>query len=72
MDLNTRFFHDMLQYRLRRNIISGVNTSEGKIESIDGVKGEVKSFFESRFEEVSWRRTNLGESLLRCWQRRIG
>lgn len=58
-DLNSRFFHALIKSRLRRNSVSGVNISESIIESVDGVKGEVRSFFENRFVEVSWERPTL-------------
>lgn len=55
-DLNIMYFHAMLKYRLRKNNFLGVNSSEGRIESVEEVKEEVRKLFKDRFTEVSWNR----------------
>lgn len=53
-DLNTKFFHSSLKARRRQNYLLGVNTKAGRVDTVDGVKHEVKSFFEAKLRESTF------------------
>lgn len=47
-DLNIKFFHTYLRERTRRNSLVGITTSAGRVDSVRGMKEEVKNFLETR------------------------
>ncbi|XP_058747173.1 uncharacterized protein LOC131620182 [Vicia villosa] len=50
-DDNSRFFHNAVKERRRRNRIGSLNTSDGVVNSVKEVKDAVKAHFESKFKE---------------------
>ncbi|XP_050914972.1 uncharacterized protein LOC127129910 [Lathyrus oleraceus] len=50
-----------MKTRFRRNHIYVVNTSEGRIEDVGGIKKEVRNFLKSNFQENNWVRPILGD-----------
>lgn len=44
----------MLKPSLRINALSDVNTINGRVESVEGVKRGVKRFFKDKFVKISW------------------
>lgn len=58
-DLNTRFFHNSLKERNRRNFLGCVATSSGTVQDVAGVKDEVKRFLKGNIlsplsSDLSW------------------
>lgn len=45
--------------RFINNSLLGTNTKRGRIENVEGVKKEVKIYFESRFQEINYRKPKL-------------
>ncbi|CAK8562605.1 unnamed protein product [Lathyrus sativus] len=58
-DRNTKFFHNAMKSRLRRNNIAGLNTDRGRIEEVYDVKEEFKNHFKRRFSEINHNRLTL-------------
>lgn len=48
-DLNSRFFHNSMKERNRRNYIAYVDTNLGILYQVEDVKGEVGRRFERKF-----------------------
>ncbi|XP_058775360.1 uncharacterized protein LOC131649625 [Vicia villosa] len=48
---NSKFFHKMVNIRIRRNSFLGLNTPRGWIDRVDLVKEEIMNHFQSRFAE---------------------
>ncbi|XP_058765925.1 uncharacterized protein LOC131639447 [Vicia villosa] len=55
-DANSRFFHNVVKERRRRNRICSLNTNEGVVNSVNAVKEAVKSHFESKYKEDCFER----------------
>ncbi|XP_058726684.1 uncharacterized protein LOC131598058 [Vicia villosa] len=55
-DKNTRFFHNSIKERQRRNVILVVEGEEGRVEGVQEVKNEVKNNFEKYFNELDFGR----------------
>lgn len=50
-DSNSKFFHNFMKSRFRRNSILGLQTLRGRVEEVDDIKSEVCSHFYLRFME---------------------
>jgi exonuclease III len=50
-DSNSRFFHESIKNRRRRNQLVALKNGEQWVEGVDEVKGFVKSYFENNFKE---------------------
>lgn len=57
VDSNTRFFIRVTKEGVRRNNLVGIDLPYGIIETVEGVKGEVKHYFEAKYKESTIRRT---------------
>ncbi|XP_058754420.1 uncharacterized protein LOC131627572 [Vicia villosa] len=55
-DVNSRFFHNVVKERRRRNRICLLNSNEGVVSSVKEVKDKVKSHFECKFKEDCFER----------------
>lgn len=55
-DRNSRFFHNSIKDRNRKNSISVLEGVNGRVEGVDDVKREVKNHFENYFKEESHNR----------------
>lgn len=53
------FFHKAMNQRFKRNGILGISLDSGWFDNVDEVKREIKSHFESRFQESDYRRLSL-------------
>ncbi|XP_058741401.1 uncharacterized protein LOC131613777 [Vicia villosa] len=61
-DLNTRFFHNVIKVRERRNYIASALSQGGiTLEGMEEIKLEVKSFSEAKFQEQVIQRPVLDE-----------
>jgi hypothetical protein len=58
-DSNSRFFHNCIKARKRRNSVFVLNTSEGRVEGPVNIRREVVSYFTNHFENEEWRRPTL-------------
>ncbi|XP_058776954.1 uncharacterized protein LOC131651303 [Vicia villosa] len=50
-DRNSRFFHNSLKERYRRNTISSVEVEDGRVEGVEDIKEAIESHFEEFFRE---------------------
>lgn len=50
-DKNSKFFHSMMNSRIRINTINSLPTSQGRVDSFVDVKEVARKFFETRFTE---------------------
>ncbi|XP_058765712.1 uncharacterized protein LOC131639232 [Vicia villosa] len=50
-DSNSKFFHRVMKERRSKNHICSLNTSDGVVESVGGVKEVVRGHFEHKFKE---------------------
>ncbi|CAK8578494.1 unnamed protein product [Lathyrus sativus] len=48
-DLNTKYFHSILNGRYRRNSIVSIKVGEDKVEEVSAVKGAIKAHFQKLF-----------------------
>lgn len=53
-DSNTKYFHNMVNWRRRTNAIKGLRIQGNWVEDPMLVKNKVREFFEDRFKERSW------------------
>src|ERR1044072_831097 len=51
-DSNSRYFHSYVNFRRRFNSIHGLYVHGQWVDDPEGVKGEVRSFFETKFRAV--------------------
>jgi hypothetical protein len=58
-DSNSRYFHESIKFRRRRNQLAALQEGEQWIQGVDEVKGFVKNFFELNFCERWKIRPNL-------------
>lgn len=50
-DKNSRYFHNSIKERQRKNSISVLDGVEGRVEGVEKVKEEIKNHFISFFKE---------------------
>ncbi|XP_058759068.1 uncharacterized protein LOC131632312 [Vicia villosa] len=55
-DTNTNFFHRSVKERRKRNSLVGIESPLGRVETVEGMKGEVRRFFEAKYKESPLRR----------------
>lgn len=65
-DLNSRFFHGMLNMRRRRNNIVALVTGSGRVKKVHLVKAAAKEHFEARFSEQRGIRPTLERVDFKC------
>jgi hypothetical protein len=58
-DANSRFFHNCIKARKRRNVLLSLNTPSGRVEGSSLIRGEVVSFYTNHFACSGWRRPTL-------------
>ncbi|WJX46635.1 beta-amyrin 28-monooxygenase [Trifolium repens] len=58
-DLNSKFFHNCIKSRLRRNMLVALRTQHGWVEGPSQVREEVVSYFRNHFSNEEWPRPNL-------------
>jgi hypothetical protein len=58
-DSNSKFFHESIKSRRRRNQLVALKDGEQWVQGVDEVKGFVKNFFEINFSERWVNRPNL-------------
>ncbi|GAU38105.1 hypothetical protein TSUD_317920 [Trifolium subterraneum] len=58
-DSNTRFFHESIKSRRRRNQLVAVKNGDQWVQGVEEVKGFVKNYFENNFKESWEHRPNL-------------
>jgi hypothetical protein len=58
-DANSRFFHNCINARKRRNNLVSLRTTTGRVEGPVGIRGEVVTFFKNHFDSDVWRRPTL-------------
>jgi hypothetical protein len=58
-DLNSKFFHNCIKSRMRRNLMVALNTQHGWVEGPIQVREEVVSYFRNHFNSEEWPRPNL-------------
>jgi hypothetical protein len=58
-DSNSKFFHNYIKTRKRRNNLTALRTPRGWVEGPNLVRREVVAFFKDHFEKEVWRRPNL-------------
>jgi hypothetical protein len=58
-DSNSRFFHNCIKARKRRNSVKALRTPRGWVEGPTSVRGEVVAYFKDHFGNVEWNRPTL-------------
>lgn len=58
-DLNSKVFHNIVNGRASRKFIGAANTEKGLVDSVDGVKDAIWSFFKNKFTELGENRPSL-------------
>ncbi|XP_058780621.1 uncharacterized protein LOC131654295 [Vicia villosa] len=64
-DLNSRYFHNIMKARRRRNFIGSVTTEGGVLDEVGPIKEEVRRHFEEKFSELEAVRPTLEGSMLK-------
>ena len=58
-DCNSQYFHLIINWKCRYNMLRGVFAGGCWLEEPSRVKEETKQFFKRRFEEVEWERSRM-------------
>ncbi|CAK8532784.1 unnamed protein product [Lathyrus sativus] len=64
-DVNSKYFHKLINGRARKKFIGVVETSQGTVDSVEGVKEVVHKFFKLKFTEVGVERPGLEGTFLK-------
>lgn len=64
-DANTKFFHRVLNFNKKRNIIPGIETPSGWVDDPPLVKQLVVDFFKDKFSTDLWKRPLLWPSSMK-------
>ncbi|WJX28141.1 hypothetical protein P8452_16895 [Trifolium repens] len=59
-DANSKYFHMSINYRVQRNRMVALRTTDGWVEGSSQVRDAVVSFFRNHFDNVEWSRPSLG------------
>ena len=58
-DCNSRFYHMLVNWKRRKNMLRGIFIGGCWVEEPNGVREEAKQFFMKRFEESSFEKPRL-------------
>nr|KYP65076.1 hypothetical protein KK1_019694 [Cajanus cajan] len=58
-DCNSKYFHSIVNWRRKQNMISGLKIAGAWVEDPQQVKEEVRNYFKDRFSEGGWRRPKM-------------
>ncbi|KAH1259687.1 hypothetical protein GmHk_02G003008 [Glycine max] len=70
-DCNSQYFHLIINWKCRYNMLRGVFAGGCWLEEPSRVKEETKQFFKRRFEEVEWERSRMDgddDHLVACFE----
>ncbi|PNY14141.1 cysteine-rich receptor-like protein kinase [Trifolium pratense] len=65
-DSNTKYFHNCIKARHRRNRVVALRTTTGWVEGPVGVRGAVVSYFRDHFDNEDWHRPTLDGITFPC------
>lgn len=64
-DMNTSFFHKVVNQRRKGNEIAGIQIGEEWVDEVDGVKNGIRDFFRNHFSNLNIQRPSLPQGFSR-------